>query len=135
MRFITRDADYAIQALLFMAKVQKKEARKVITVDEIVKEKGLPERFLRRILQKLAKNKILFSYKGKSGGFSFMAKPENIKALDIIRIFQDNIRFSNCFLKSSICPNIKTCVFRKRLKKIDDMVIKELGSVTLKSLL
>ena len=40
--------------------------------------KGLPERFLRRILQKLAKSKILFSYKGASGWFSFMAKPEKI---------------------------------------------------------
>ena len=135
MRFITRDADYAMQALLFMAKVQKKEARKVVTVDEIVKAKALPERFLRRILQKLAKKKILFSSKGKSGGFSFMAEPENIRAIDIIKIFQGNIRLSNCFLKSSICPNIKTCAFRKRLKKIDNIVIKELESVTLKSLL
>ena len=135
MKFITRDADYAMQALLFMAKVQKKQARKIVTVDEIVKAKALPERFLRCILQKLAKRKILFSYKGKSGGFSFMAKPENIKAIDIIKIFQDNIRLSNCFLKSRICPNIKTCAFRKRLKKIEGMVIKELGSITLKSLL
>ena len=71
MNFISRDTDYAVRALVYMAVVSKKK-NSVITVDEIARKEDLPERFLRRILQRLAKNKILSSYKGKQGGFSFL---------------------------------------------------------------
>ncbi len=134
MRFITRDTDYAIRSLIFMARATKKNPKRVITVDEIVKKDGLPERFLRRILQKLSKKKVLFSYKGKSGGFSFLIPPGKIKITEIIRIFQGEVNLTNCLLKSTICPDINKCVFRKRLKKINAIIVKELEQIKITSL-
>jgi len=135
MRFITRDTDYAIQSLVYMARAAKKDPKRVVTVEEIVKAEGLPERFLRRILQKLAKKRILYSYKGKSGGFSFLVFPDRIRAADIIKVFQGEVDLTNCFLKSSLCPDIKKCVLRKRLKKIGLEVNRELSDITIASLL
>lgn len=135
MKFITRDTDYAIRALVFMIRVSKKKPDRVITVDEIVEEEGLPERFLRRIFQRLAKKKILLSYKGKSGGFSFLAHPDKIRVADIVKIFQGDINFTNCLLKTNICPNIGTCMFRKRLKSVNEMVVRELVKIKISSLL
>lgn len=131
MNFIARDTDYAIRALIFMAKTSKD----VLTVDEIVKEEKLPERFLRRILQKLAKKGVLVSYKGSGGGFSFSKKPEDIKFTDIIKIFQGTIDLTNCLLQGKSCPNVKKCALRKGLKKIGRSLNKELESITIVSLL
>ena len=128
MNFISRDTDYAIQALIYMASSSNKD---IITVDEIVKEERLPERFLRRILQRLAKKKVLRSHKGKSGGFSFLRSPGKIRLTDLIEIFQGELDFTNCLLKGRICPNVKKCYLRKRLSSICLLVKKELEKITI----
>ena len=131
MKFIVRDTDYAVRALMFMAKGEKGE---IITVDEIVRREKLPERFLRRILQKLAKNDILVSYKGKDGGFSLAKDADRIRITDIINIFQGHVDFAKCLLKGRKCPNTNSCSFRKKLKDIGAYVNKELGKITIGSL-
>ena len=70
MKFITRDTDYALRALIFMAKALREDNKKIVTVEDIVSGEKLPKVFLRRILQILAEKKVLSSYKGKKGGFS-----------------------------------------------------------------
>jgi len=131
MNFIARDTDYAIRALVFMAASSGKD---VVTVDEIVKEDRLPERFLRRILQRLAKKNVLRSHKGKRGGFSFLKSPGKIRLTDLIEIFQGKLDFTNCLLKGRICPNVNKCLLRKKLKGICFLVKKELEKITIASL-
>jgi Rrf2 family protein len=135
MRFITRDTDYAMRALIFMARIGKEKDRDIVTVDEIIKTQKLPRVFLRRLLQELAKNKILVSYKGKDGGFSFLMPPSKINVIHIIKIFQGEIDLTHCFLKTALCPNIKICAFRKRLKSINAMVNRELETLRISSLI
>jgi Rrf2 family protein len=130
MRFITRDTDYGIRALIYMAKLKGK----IATVDEIAAKGKLPKVFLRRILQKLAEKKILVSYKGKSGGFALLSKPGELSVTDVMKIFQGDIDLTNCLLKGKICPNRGMCSLRKKIKSINSVVIKELDKITLKSL-
>lgn len=133
MNFILRDTDYAIRALVYMAKMAKKK-KAIFTVDEIVRKEDLPERFLRRILQKLAKKGLLCSHKGKEGGFSLTKSPKDIKLTDIIKVFQGDVDLTNCFLKGKICPEIKTCALRKKLKEIGRGLDRELKAITIASL-
>ncbi|MFH1478294.1 MAG: Rrf2 family transcriptional regulator [Candidatus Omnitrophota bacterium] len=135
MKFIVRDTDYAVRALVYMAKALKKDKKNIVTVYNIVREEGLPERFLRRILQKLAKKKILTSFKGKEGGFSLLKAPEEIKLTDIINVFQGKLDLTNCFLKSSICPNTKKCILKKKLTQVTSIINSELENITIGSLL
>lgn len=135
MRFVSRDMDYAMQALIFMAGHAGQNNKEVFTVDEIAMQNDLPERFLRRILQRLAKGNILFSYKGKNGGFSFAKSPGDVCFTDVIRIFQGDVDLTNCMLKGISCPNQRRCSLRKRLKKINSLVNRELDSITISSLL
>jgi Rrf2 family protein len=135
MRFITRDTDYALRALLFMAKEVKKNKAKIIDVKKIVAREKLPAALLRRILQKLANNKILKSYKGKGGGFSFLKSPDRITAVEIINIFQGDLDLTHCFLGTKICPNRAKCSLRKKIKNINSVVNKEFNKITISSLL
>lgn len=134
MRFITRDTDYALRALTFMAGALKRENKKIVTVEDILKEEKLPRVFLRRILQKLAEKGILASYKGKTGGFSFSKPPKTITLADVIVVYQGEIDLTNCFLQGKICPNRAKCKVRKKMKAINANVIKELAGINIEEL-
>lgn len=130
MKFVTRDTDYAFRALIYMARLKGR----IATVDEIAVKAKLPKVFLRRILQKLAEKKVLSSRKGKTGGFSFLIRPADIKVPDIMRIFQGEIDLTNCLLKGKPCPNRGICGLRKKIRAIGSIVVKELDKITIKSL-
>ncbi|MBU1913400.1 MAG: Rrf2 family transcriptional regulator [Candidatus Omnitrophica bacterium] len=134
MRFITRDTDYALRALLFMARALRHENKKIVTVEDIVAEEKLPRVFLRRILQKLAVKGVLSSYKGKAGGFSFAMVPKKISLADVIIVYQGEIDLTNCFLQGKICPNRTRCKVRKKIKAINAKLIKELGGINIEEL-
>ena len=133
MNFISRDTDYSVRALIYMARRPKD---KVVVVDDIVKEERLPERFLRKILQRLAKENMLISHKGKGGGFSFAKSPGKIRLTDVMRVFQGKIDLTHCLLKGKICPNVaKRCPLRRRLKAIGAELDNKLKKVTIGSLI
>jgi len=134
MRFITRDTDYALRALIFMSRELRQGKKKIVTVEEIVGRERLPKVFLRKILQRLAEKEILSSYKGKKGGFSFLEQPDKITLAEIIVIFQGEIDLTNCLLKGRICPNKEKCSVRKKIKAINVNVIKELDGITIEEL-
>ena len=131
MKLITRDTDYAIRALAAIASVKEK----VVSAADLVRQLKIPRPFLRKILQTLNKKGILKSIKGKSGGFSLDADPQDIYLLKLMEVFQGKFKLNECLLKRERCPNISTCPLRKKICNIERYVIRELENVTLASLL
>ncbi len=131
MKLITRDTDYAVRALAFIA-THKNE---IISVKRLAGKLKIPRPFLRKILQILNKKGLLKSYKGQGGGFMLAQSINRIFLLDLIEIFQGPIKVDECIFKKRICPNIKTCKLKKRLDSIQRYVISELRNITLASLL
>ena len=68
---------------------------------------NLPAPFLAKILQQLAKHKILNSVKGPNGGFSLLKKPESITMLDIVKIIDGEDLFKNCLIHDGSCAEVK----------------------------
>jgi len=130
MKLITRDTDYAVRALVYIAKQKKK----IISAKELVKILRIPKPFLRKILQRLNKAKLLKSYKGKGGGFKLLGSPQGIRLTDLIELSQGDIKLNTHMLKNSLCPHIKTCVLRRKLNEIERHVISELRKITIASL-
>lgn len=130
MTLITKDTDYAIRALGYLAKHPGKPA----SVTEISKALKISYTFLRKILQILTKHGILQSVKGKGGGFSLNQTAEEIFVKDIMKIFQGSLDLKNCRVKQHICPNVKTCPLRKRVEEIENYARYVLQSVTIQSL-
>lgn len=131
MSLITRNTDYAVRAILYIAK----SSYKVVSTAELHEELKLPRPFMRKIFQKLQTEGILFSRKGNSGGFSLAKSTDDIFLLDIMKIFQGDFNFIECLLNKDICPNIKTCPMRRKIKKIENKVLKELEKINITSLL
>ncbi len=131
MKLINRDTDNAVKALLYLA---KNSSRKISVID-LSDELSVSHPFLRKILQIINKEGILQSFKGKGGGFRLNRPPDKISLIEIIRIFQGPVKLNECVFKEKICPDIKTCPLRKRIKLLERSFLKELESITLAGLL
>ena len=131
MKLITRDTDYALRSLCYIARDNKR----TVAVSELVRELKIPRPFLRKILQVLNKKKILKSRKGIGGGFLLALSARKIFLVDLIEIFQGEFSLNECLFKKLSCPNIKTCCLRKKINRIEGYVMNELKSISIASLL
>ena len=131
MKLISRDTDYAMKALRYIAS----QNNKIRTVSELVKKLRIPRPFLRKILQILNKKRILKSYKGQGGGFMLALKPDEIFLADLIRIFHGPFKFNDCLFVKKKCPEVNSCILKRKIDSIEQRVIAELKSITLESLL
>ena len=131
MKLITRNTDYAVRALASMAE----KGDSVTSVGELSGELKIPRPFLRKILQILNKRGLLRSYKGKGGGFSLARSPEDIFLTELMEIFQGPVKINECFTRKALCHNVRTCVLKGKIDDIESRVIRELKSITVKSLI
>lgn len=132
---ITRKADYSVRTVLFLSKENKRAS-----VKEISKEMRIPENLLAKILQVLAKNKIVISRRGINGGFELNRRPERITLLEIIELIDGTLAINHCAVNKRACSLINHCSvhpvwvslreeIRGRLKKIN---FKELSQIQLR---
>ena len=131
MKLITRNTDYAIRALCYMAG----RGDGLTNASELVRELKIPRQFLRGILQELGRKKFVKSFKGIGGGFRLSKRPSSIYIKDIAEAFQGEFRLNECFLGKRICPNRKCCALKKKIDNIEKHVVAEMSLITLSDLL
>lgn len=131
MRLITKNTDYAIRALLSLAKNKDK----LISSSLIARQERIPLAFLRGILQRLIKRGIIVSKEGVSGGVRLAKKPSHIRVSDLIRMFQGDIELTQCLFRKRICSNRPECILRKNIKVIEVKLIREFDKISIASLL
>ncbi len=131
MKLITRDTDYGVRAICYIAK----KKRAVVSVSALVKELKIPKPFLRKILQILNKAGILKSYKGFGGGFTLAKNADKIFLTDLVKVFQGPLRLNECFFKKKLCPHRNICKLKRKMDFVERKVFLELKDVNIKSLI
>jgi Rrf2 family protein len=131
MKLITKETDYAIRAILNLAK----HGDGFVASRGIASEEDIPLQFLRRILRTLIKGGLMASKEGVAGGVRLRVAPGKIKLADLIRLMQGDIQLAECMFRKRLCSNRKTCVLRKRIKKIENLVTREFEGMTIRDLL
>lgn len=130
MRLITRETDYAVRALLYMARCQAE----TISVSELVSALKIPRAFLRRIMQSLNKEGLIESFKGKGGGFRLALPLEKIFLIDLMEKLQGPVKLNECLFKKRICPDRNRCLLKKKIDALEKEMIAKLRAITLASL-
>ncbi len=112
---ISNTCKYAIRAVTYLA--MHEEQGKRIGIREIAGDLDIPSPFLGKILQNLAKQKMLKSNKGPNGGFSLARNSEEISLLDIVEIIDGLDFFHECLIGISVCERApehqEICPFHK----------------------
>jgi len=131
MKIFQKETDYAVRTLLYLA---MRGGQDYVSATVLSKELGLPMNFLRRICSTLTNAKILATREGKNGGVRLVKCVSAITVLQLIELFDGTPELADCTFRKKLCPNRKTCVLRKRLLKIEDIVVREFAEMTLQSL-
>ena len=104
--FFSRQCEYALQAVLFMA---LKERGAMTSSRELTERLGVPYHFLGKILQRLANRKLLTSQKGPTGGFALALPAQEITLFHVVEAI-DGVGFTNqCLLGFSECSGRNPC--------------------------
>jgi Rrf2 family protein len=89
---LTRASSYALHAVAFMA-AQKKN--RPIPSHIVARARGIPERFLLKVLKPLVSARLLVSVKGPNGGYRLARSPNQISLLEIVEAVDGPIRGQN----------------------------------------
>jgi Rrf2 family protein len=121
---LTRATSYALHAVAYMA-AQKTD--KPVASHKIAAERGIPERFLLKVLKPLVGERVLVSIKGPNGGYKLARSPNDISMLEILEAVDGRIRGLSPLTEEhdgplnnkldSICKEIAESV-RKQLEKV-----------------
>jgi Rrf2 family iron-sulfur cluster assembly transcriptional regulator len=102
----SKKCEYGLQAVLYLA---AQIDREVISAEEIANKLSIPKEFVSKILQSLTESGIIYSRKGKSGGFAIAKDPKRIKLIDIVTAIDGLSMFSSCVLGFPHCNPENPC--------------------------
>jgi len=80
-----------------------------IPIKDIHAKEGLPQHFLAKIMQSLAKSGVLQSQKGPKGGFALAHPPGEITLYDIVEALDDLSNYNHCAVGLAECNDAVPC--------------------------
>ncbi len=109
---------YGIRAVIFIA--SKPEQKCNTGLKEIAEKLKIPQPYLAKILQVLARKKILHSTKGPHGGFYLLVPASRLTLMDIIDAIDGRNFFDSCYITGGRCnfdnPDEGLCVLHNDLR-------------------
>jgi Rrf2 family protein len=130
LRF-TKRADYGLMAIHYIA---SHEDAGVVSVRRIAEEFTIPPELLAKILQKLAKERLIISQNGPRGGYVLARRPIEITVGQVVRALEGPINIVECLEEDSDCPQMARCNLRRPVQKIQAAISQMLDTMTLAEL-
>src|SRR5277367_5092632 len=100
---LTRAASYALHAVAFMAS-QKTQDRPMASHNIAAAVKGIPKRFLLKVLKPLVDHNVLHSVKGPNGGYRLPRSANDISILEILEAIDGPIQGQPSFVEEKNGP-------------------------------
>jgi Rrf2 family protein len=133
---ISRRAEYALRALLLIAKDQKEQVHQI---QELSERGNIPVKFLEQILLSLRNEGFLTSKRGVGGGYSLRKRASDIIVLDIVELLDGAVAPLPCALdrpgEPCGCPEPARCPLRPLMRQARDAIRDVLGAKSVQDLL
>ena len=126
LRF-SKKADYGLMAIHYIAFHQHEGAA---NAKRIAEDLGVPAELLAKILQRLAKRKLIASLNGPKGGYILARQPNRIKVSEILRAIEGPLGIVRCY-PGLRCAQLQTCSIRKPAWAIQARIEQLLDTMTL----
>ncbi len=108
---ISKKAEYALRALVAMARQPRAWAIQALSAQE-----NIPIKFLEQILLSLRHAGLLSSKRGVGGGYTLLRAPGEISLLEVVRILDGPVALVPCAAEQPTerctCPDPRTCSLR-----------------------
>ena len=106
---ITRQADYAIRAVLYISKLGQNQRA---ATSQIAHEQHIPPSFLAKIISQLSIAGLLQTSRGARGGVMLAKLPEEISLLDVVESIDGPIALNECVNDLNGCSFGDDCPLR-----------------------
>ncbi|MEI6288969.1 MAG: Rrf2 family transcriptional regulator [Chloroflexota bacterium] len=106
---ITRQADYAIRAVLYISKLGKNQRA---ATSQIAQEQRIPPSFLAKIISQLSIAGLLQTSRGARGGVMLAKAPDEITLLDVVESIDGPITLNECVNDENGCSFGDDCPLR-----------------------
>lgn len=134
---LSAKAKYGLKAMLHLA---EREGQGGIQGAEIAQVQNIPKKFLDAILLELKNQGLLYSKKGKGGGYTLSKPAAKITAGQIVRILDGPLAPVSCVSVTAYrpcvdCSNEAACAVRAVMQKVRDATAEILDNTSLKQML
>lgn len=117
---LTKKADYGLIAVKHLAELGPNGS---CSAKDIADAYRLPAEALAKILQKLAKAKLLVSHHGTNGGYVLARDSRNISALEVIRAIDGPLFITSCLPHDTGgCEQSGCCTVREPLRQVNESI-------------
>jgi len=125
---LTKGAEYGARGVVYLAR-QPRDS--VVLIGDIAAAEGLPESYLAKIFQVLAKENIVRSHRGAKGGFSLARAPQEITFREIVEAIDGPIALCHCLSPGRVCDKMEACALYPILKEAQERFLSLLDGTTL----
>jgi len=105
-----------------------------MSAKRIAEEFHIPPERLAKILQRLAKRKLITSHNGPKGGYVLTRPAEQITVGQVVRALEGPLSVVSCMTEHDDCPQFARCNLRGPVQKIQAGITRVLDSMTLAEL-
>jgi Rrf2 family protein len=105
-----------------------------VSAKRIAEEFRIPPERLAKILQRLAKKKLITSHNGPKGGYVLTRMPSEITVGQVVRALEGPLSVVSCMVEHDDCPQFARCNLRGPVQKIQASITHVLDSMTLAEL-
>ena len=103
---ITRQADYAVRAVLHLARLGRGNRA---ATSQIAEEQHIPPSFLAKIISQLSIAGLLNTSRGARGGVTLARQPGDISLLEVVEAIDGPIRLNECSHADGMCAFSDEC--------------------------
>lgn len=128
----SKTTEYAIRALIHIAVSNDKSHRPGFR--EIAQAINAPVQFTAKILQTMARQRLIQSIRGKGGGFFYARDAEDLKLVVVLRALEGEGYFINCILGLGKCDPENPCPLHDEFTRIRDDMVNMAEKETIQSL-
>jgi Rrf2 family protein len=105
-----------------------------VSAKRIAEEFHIPPERLAKILQRLAKKKLIASHNGPKGGYVLTRDPAEITVGQVVRALEGPVRVVSCMSEQDDCPQFARCNLRTPVQKLQASISHVLDTMTLAEL-
>jgi Rrf2 family protein len=106
---ITRQADYALRAMLYLARLEPNQRA---ATSQIAEDQRIPPSFLAKIISQLSIAGLIHTSRGARGGVSLARTPGEVSILEVVEAIDGPITLNECTENASACPFTDDCPLR-----------------------
>jgi len=124
---ITRQADYALRAIIYLANLE--DGEKASTRD-IAESQNIPPSFLAKIVSQLSIAGLIQTSRGAHGGIALAKNPGEISILNVVEAIDGPVLLNSCTVNAHVCPFGEECPLHEIWCETRQQLVDKLSNAT-----